>query len=105
MYISGKDARARVTEPPILRGLSTSEILRFRDRPLRTKFLNHQQPVERMVALMSRCAQQVVGEDRQAAQQIATEIFRGSHPSRKRKLKRQRAAAAVNKAKRHKNTT
>lgn len=104
MHSSGDKERARVTEPPILRGLSTTDILRFRDRPLKTNFLNHQQPVERMVALMSRCAQQVVGEDRQAAQQIATEIFRGSHPSRKRKLKQRRAAAAVNKAKRHKNT-
>ena len=74
--------------------MSAAQILRFRDIPLRTEYPNHNQPVERNVALMSKCSKRVIGEDRQAGQQIATGIFRSAHPSRKRKMKNKKVAAA-----------
>ena len=84
-------------------GLTTAELIRFRTVPLKTEFLSHTQPVEREIALMTRTAKEVVGETRQAAQQIGTGIFRSAHPSRKRKQKMKRAAAAVATAKKRKN--
>ena len=84
-FLARSDTWHLVTLPPLLKGLSFTDVRKFKDKPFVSEFPNHTQTVEMNVKLTSQASSKVIGRIRQMGQGMAIRSSMEELPSKRPK--------------------